>query len=144
MRRRDRFQGIPRGADMDAEDGGKYARELRRTISVPPASMAGLPESAGLWHESGEEVERALAWGERKRVLIAWVRETVRRRLSETERRCIEMHFFEGLSHRESAARAGTNPSSVQRGLRRALEKLRDAAENDPDIALLLRQWRRE
>ncbi len=140
MRNRKRFQGIPRNAGMDAEDNGKYAREIRLTISVPPESMAGLPESAGIWHESKEEVEQALAWGERKRMLIAWVRETVRRRLSENERRCIEMHFFEGLSRREAAARAGTNPSSVQRGLQRALEKLRDAAENDPDVAPMLRK----
>ncbi len=124
----------------DAEEGSRDTRTIRITISVPPEALADLPESAGPWHETREEVERALARGERKRILIAWVRETLRRRLSENERRCIELHFFEGLSHREAAARTGTTPSSVHRGLHRALEKLREAAETDPEIASLFRK----
>ena len=133
------FQRMLHIAERDAEDGGRHTRTNRLAISVPPKALADLPESAGIWHESREEVERALARGERKAMLIAWVRETLRRRLSENERRCIKMLFFEGLSRREAAARAGTTPSSVQRGLQRAIEKLRDAAKTDPEIAPLLR-----
>jgi RNA polymerase sigma factor (sigma-70 family) len=140
MCKRNTFQRMLPVARGDAEDGGRHTRTIRVTISVPPGALAGLPESVGPWHESREEVERALAWGERKRMLIAWVCETVQRRLSENERRCIELHFFEGLSHREAAARTGTTPSSVHRGLQRALEKLREAAETDPEIAPLLRK----
>jgi DNA-directed RNA polymerase specialized sigma24 family protein len=124
----------------DTESGGEQTRVNRLGISVPPEAMNGLPESAGAWHETREEVARALAWGERKGRLIAWVRETVRRRLSYRERRCIELHFFEGLSCREAAARAGTSASSMHRGLRRALDKLRDAAETDPSVSPLLRR----
>ena len=143
MRRRNNPLGLTRNAGTGAEQNGKYARENRLTITVPPETLADLPESAGAWRETPEEVERALAWGERKARMIAWVRETVRRRLSDSERRCVELHFFEGLSCREAAARAGTSPSSMHRGLQRALEKLRDAAETDPETAALLRerQW---
>ena len=142
MRRRNTDQKMTRNAGTDVQLNGKYVRENRLTVTVPPEAMFGLPESAGAWHESREEVERALAWGERKAILIAWVRETLRRRLSENERRCIELRFFEGLSCREVAAKAGTTPSSVHRGLQRALEKLREAAETDPDIAPLMRKRR--
>lgn len=136
------FQSMLRTTDTDSV--GEHTRANRLGISVPPEAMAGLPESAGAWHETREEVERALVWGAHKAGLIAWVRETVRRRLSETERRCIELHFFEGLNCREAAARLGTSPSSMHRGLQRALEKLRDAAKTDPAIAPLLRERRRE
>jgi RNA polymerase sigma factor (sigma-70 family) len=130
-------------AGADRERGGEDTRVNRLGISLPAEAMAHLPESAGAWHESREEVERALVWGGHKARLIAWVRETLRRRLSETERRCVELHFFEGLSRREAARRAGITPSSMHRGLRRAVEKLREAAETDPEIARLLRERRR-
>ena len=141
MRGRNTFQSTPNMTESTSD--GKRTRAIRLGITVPPEAMAGLPESAGAWHETREEVERALIWGAQKARLIAWVRETVRRRLSETERRCIDLHFFEGLGFREAAARAGTSPSSMHRGLQRALEKLREAAETDPEIAQLLRDRRR-
>jgi len=140
---KNRAQGMSGAVKTNVESGGEHTRANRLGISVPPEALAGLPESAGAWHETREEVERALAWGARKSRLVAWVRETVRRRLSETERRCIELHFFGGLNCREAAARAGISPSSMHRGLQRALEKLREAAETDPEIAQLLRDRRR-
>ena len=143
MRHRNDRLRMTRNAGTGAVPNGKYERENRLTITAPPEALADLAESAGTWHETPEEVERALAWGERKERMIAWVRETVRRRLSDSERRCVELRFFDGLSCREAAARAGTSVSSMHRGLQRALDKLREAAETDPDIASLLRPRRR-
>ncbi len=143
MRNTRTFEKVIHTAAGKQEGDRVSTRANRLAVSVPPESMVHLPESAGAWHETREEVERALAWGEHKAQLIAWVRETLRRRLSETERRCIELHYFAGLGCREAAARAGISPSSMHRGLQRALEKLREAAETDPDIARLLRGRRR-
>jgi DNA-directed RNA polymerase specialized sigma24 family protein len=143
MCRTNTFQKTLNTDAANAENAMTHTRAHRLGISVPPEALAALPESAGAWHESPDEVDRALVWGERKATLMTWVRETMRRRLSDTERRCIEMIFFEGLSCREAAARTGTSPSSTHRGLQRALEKLRDAAETDPEMALLGRKRRR-
>ncbi len=142
MCRKHSFRSVSTPAARKKEEGLKNTRAARLGVCVPPELLADLPESAGMWHESAEEVERALAWGERKQMLIAWVREMLRRRLSESERRCVELYFFEGLSYREAGARAGTTASSVHRGLQRALEKLREAAETDREIAVLIRKRR--
>ena len=138
------LQGSNSTTGTETACGGQQTRANRLGISVPPEALAGLPESAGAWHETREEVEQALAWGAHKARLIAWVREMMRRRLSENERRCVELHFFEGLGFREAAARTGTSPSSMHRGLQRALIKLREAAETDPDLAPMLRDKRRK
>ena len=125
-----------------APDENTDTRAARLGLSVAPETLAHLPESAGAWHESPEEIARALAWGERKARLMAWVRDAMRRRLSDAERRCIELHFQEGLSFREAGARSGAHASSVHRTLKRALEKLREAAASDPETAALLRERR--
>ena len=106
----------------------KPTRAERNAVDYHPASLERMPEKRGLWYETPEEVAAGLAWGQRKAELLRWVRRQMGRRLTERERRCIELYFFEGLDYRGVASQSGLSVSSAHRNVKRALRKLRQAA----------------
>ena len=84
------------------------------------------------WFETADEIRIAIERGRKNARLLEWVRSQMRLRLSPVERRCIELYYFEDLNYRQAAEVLGVNVTSVYRGVRRALRKLRTAAENHP------------
>ena len=108
----------------------KESRVRRFEVSVSPHSLKRVAVTRGAWYESPEEIEAGLAWGRRKAELFRWVRKHMGRGLTLRERRCIELHFFRAMSCRDVGLATGTTPSSVQRALNRALQKLRRSARD--------------
>jgi RNA polymerase sigma factor (sigma-70 family) len=105
--------------------------ELRRDgISVNPQYLDHFGTSKAIWHETPEEIEAGLAWGQEKERLLRHLRKEMRRRLTKRERRCVELYFFRGLTYSEAGKATKTNPSSVHRAVHRGLRKLRCAAES--------------
>jgi RNA polymerase sigma factor (sigma-70 family) len=113
------------------ESEEKRTRANRFAISMDPAVLNRFNRMRHAWYETPEEVKAGLAWGKRKAELMRWVRRQIGRRLTECERRCIELYYFEGMSFRQAAAATDTNVSSVHRAVARALRKLRQAAQED-------------
>ena len=107
-------------------------RAERLAVQVPVGMLMRFEEERGAWHESPAEVRAALAWGSDKAILMAWVRARMESLLTERERQCIRLHYFEGLHYREAGRRTGTNASSVYRAVARGIRKLRIAAADDP------------
>ena len=101
-------------------------------ILLKPEVMDAFATARAAWYEGEKEVQDGLAWGKEKARLLRWVRRQMTRRLTPCERRCVELCFFQGLTFREAAAHTRTNPSSVYRGVRRALRKLNAAATIQP------------
>jgi len=99
---------------------------------VSPAVFARLSSTDLPWHESPEELRRAIARARERERLVNWVRSQMLLRLSPVERRCIELYYFEDLNYREAAERLGVNVTSVYRGVERGLRKLRKAAQTHP------------
>ncbi|HIJ74466.1 MAG TPA: sigma-70 family RNA polymerase sigma factor [Candidatus Hydrogenedentes bacterium] len=110
------------------------SRNRPRRVMVPlsPEIMKGFDTTRSLWYETQEEIEAGLAWREGKAALLRWLCRQMRRRLTLRERRCLELYFFKNMNYREVAAVTGTNPSSVLRGVQRAMRKLRQAAAESP------------
>jgi len=99
-------------------------------IVLSPDWFKALDETHNPWHETAEEVEAGLQWaGERAR-LLRRVRKVMRRRLTPLQRRYVELYFFGGLTYRQVGDLTGTNVSSVHRGVRRSLRKLRQAVQD--------------
>jgi RNA polymerase sigma factor (sigma-70 family) len=96
-----------------------------------------LDAARSLWAETEEDIAMALAWGEEKARLFAWLRPMLRRRLTLPERRAIELHYFHDLSYRQIGRRLKCNHSTVCRAVHRGVRKIRRAAELE-GIAL---QW---
>lgn len=109
-------------------------RAHRHESFLSPELMRQYRVEQSAWYESEAEVRRGLTWGARKAVLLAWVREQMRTRLTPRERHCLELYYFRGLTYREAGAATGTNASSVHRAVQRAIRKLRDAAEDVRDL----------
>ncbi len=86
----------------------------------------------GAWAETPEEIVAGLAWGRRKAALLRWVRMQMERRLSEQERCCLELYYFEGLSFSQVAKETGASASTACRAVNRAIVKLRRAAAEEP------------
>ena len=93
-----------------------------------PAILARAALSHGLWHETDTEIDAAFSAAEERALLLRWVRREMRRRLTPRERRFLEQHYFAALPASEVARRNGVHPTTVTRGLRRAVAKLRKAA----------------
>lgn len=106
-------------------------RAARFAISFNPQSIDGFDSSRGAWHETAEDIEEGIAWGEEKDRLLSWVRRQTDHRLTAVERHAVQQYFFEGLTYREAAARTGVNASTVHRAVRRAIRKLKEAAAED-------------
>ncbi len=107
----------------------------RNARSMNPLDLPKRAVEEGAWYESKEEIADKLAWGRRKAVLLRWVRLQMGRRLTARERHCIELVYFRGLSFRQAGAATGTRESSVHRATRRAIRKLR-AAANEEGVTL--------
>lgn len=120
---------------MDTGEGGE-SRGNRLCVHVDPLRLAELPESAGAWHETDAEREAALAWAARRAELLAWVRRQAGRRLTKTERACLEECCLGGRNCRDAGARLGLSPSAVSRGVRRAVIKLHLAARREGPSAV--------
>jgi len=115
----------------------RWEKELEKPLNA--GSIAGAwpsrkpVESVGSaqtpWAESPEEIEEALRWGREKIRLLDWIRGAMQGCLTETERRSIELYYFDNLNYRDAAKRLGRNPSSVLRAARRGIAKLQRAAE---------------
>ncbi len=108
-------------------------REWRPEVQVAPEILAALPPERGLWHVSAaERVCEEAAAAEQAR-LLRWVRMMMARRLTRSERRLVELYYFEALTVRQVARRRRIHHSTVSRGLRRAVGKLRAAALETAD-----------
>ena len=83
-----------------------------------------------LWAETermrAARLERAIC---RDR-LLDWVRERLEE-LSPPQRRSIELHYFEGLTLEQIAARLGRDKSTISRAEKRALRELRAMKQRD-------------
>jgi len=107
----------------------------RRRISyrhLPPETLDCYATEQGLWHETEADIAKGLIEGQKKRLLLNWVRRQMRRDLSEVEQRAIQLYYFKGFSFREAGKRLGVTPSSVQRAVQRGIRKLRLAKKRDP------------
>ena len=107
-------------------------REYFKLIHVSLKTLAQLSTLQGMWSETPEEVAAGIEWGRRKRVLLRWVRKQLGARLTLRERRCLELYYFQGLTFSQVGERTGTDPSSSFRAVKRAVIKLKRAAEEDP------------
>ena len=109
----------------------RRTREWRPEITVAPERLADLPPERGMWHETPEDAALARARAKEKARLLRWTRQAMQRRLTAQERRLVALYYFEGLTLKETAQRRRTHPSTVSRALRRAVRKLRVAAEEE-------------
>lgn len=105
------------------------SRGNRLGIAVAPETLAELSESEGLWYESPEEVDRAVAEAALRARRIRWVRRQMVLLLTDRERSHVVCHYFLGMTIRESAAMHGVSPSVANRNVLRAVGKLRAAAQ---------------
>lgn len=102
--------------------------QQEREITFDPAVLARAASIRGIWHETETEFARGLAAARERALLLTWVRREMGRRLSPRERRFLEQHYFNALTRDEVARRNGVHKTTVDRGLRRAVDKLRRAA----------------
>jgi DNA-directed RNA polymerase specialized sigma24 family protein len=109
----------------------RRTRADRLARRYPPAYFDAVENASGAWYESESEIRRGLDAGTQRKILLRWVRRNMKTRLTDRERHCIELYYFQGLSCREAAAATDTCGSSVWRALQRALRKLRAAKEKD-------------
>jgi DNA-directed RNA polymerase specialized sigma24 family protein len=109
----------------------KTTRADRNAVQVARAFLNQQGEEKGAWHETHEEIEDLLDWGERKAQLMAWLRRHMGRRLTPRERHCVELHFLAGFTFREIGKLTDTNGTSAWRAVQRGLRKLRRATEED-------------
>lgn len=112
----------------------KRTRAERQAVVMTPDVLRYFSLEQGAWHETREEVEAGLAWGNEKAHLLRWVRKQMARKLTARERRCVELYYFEGLTYREAGQITQTNASSVYRAVKRGLRKLRTEAANGPQL----------
>jgi len=104
-------------------------RADRHESLLSPEIMRGFRIEQSAWHETRSDVADGVAWGFRKAVLLAWVREQMHLALTARERHCLELYYFRGLTYREAGAATNTNASSVYRAVQRSIRKLRKAAK---------------
>ncbi len=92
--------------------------------------LALLTEEHLPWYESPGEVREGMKWGRRKAKQLAWVQAQMVLCLTEVERQCVHLYYFEGLTYRQAAVIMEMQPSSVYRAARRSIRKLREAARH--------------
>jgi DNA-directed RNA polymerase specialized sigma24 family protein len=107
----------------------RRTRVERNTGRYEPSFFNSLTEDRSAWHESPREIQAGLQRGKRKAVLLRWVRREMERRLTRRQRQYMDLYYFRGMSYAAIGRATGTNPSSVCRSVRRALNRLTDAAE---------------
>lgn len=100
------------------------------------------PESKSLWYESIEEINTKLEQAKERENLLNWVRKHIERNLTKKEKSYIEHYYFQGLTLEDISQKFKVNPSSVSRGIKRALRKLRRLKDND-SLVLVRRGMRR-
>ncbi len=98
--------------------------------------MENFGNGANPWWEDEADVSAGLAWGEEKERLLKWVRKQMRRRLTEKQRRCIELYYFKDMTYVEIGKTVGCAPSSACRSVHRGITRLREAARVDPPAHL--------
>ena len=108
-----------------------WSRADRNAVSVSPDFYGRVPEKAGAWYETAEEVKAGLAYGRQKKFLLAWVRQHMAK-LSVCQQKYITLYYFEGLSYQEIADKEGVATSTACRTVLRGIEKLRAAAGMPP------------
>lgn len=90
--------------------------------------LATCTNEDGLWYESPEERDRALARSARDRRRLAWVRAAMLLVLTRRECQCMHLYYFRGYSLREVGALTDTSATSSHRAIQRGIRKLREAA----------------
>lgn len=111
-------------------------RENRYAVSFRPSLLDSFGRENSPWHETPEQVQRALKWGQRKRKLLRWVEAKMEERLTARERECIRLYYYHDLTYRQIGLATETNGSSAYRAVVRGIRKLREAAAEDES-------WRR-
>lgn len=76
------------------------------------------------WHETPEEIEAGLAWGERKAFLMLWLRRHMGKVLSRRQRKVVELYLFRGMTFREIAKATGADRSTVCRAMKGSVVRL--------------------
>lgn len=102
----------------------------RYKVNCCPSIMAEFTNEDGPWSEDESVIAAGLAWGREKKRLLHWVRLRMRR-LTEKQRRCIELHYFKGLTYIEVGKLVGCSPSAACRSAQRGIEGLRQAARRE-------------
>jgi len=104
-------------------------RAERFMITMSPEFFRMANIRRGMWHETEEEIEAGLEWGQRKAELLRWVRRQMGRRLTTIECQCITLYFFRGMTFPEVAQAMGMSLISTHRAVSRSLRKLRVTAQ---------------
>jgi RNA polymerase sigma factor (sigma-70 family) len=105
--------------------------ERGREVLLGPFALSQFTNEDRAWFEAEAQRARSMELAQERARLMQWVRRQMKRRLTAKERAYVELHFIKGLSYREAGEEAGANASSVHRGVKRALRKLRVAAAED-------------
>lgn len=103
----------------------------RFKVNCCPSIMAGFTNEEGAWSEDEREIRAGLAWGGEKERLLNWVRQQMRRQLTQKQRRAIELYYFKDLTYVQIARKMGCSPSAACRSVHRGLERLRCAAKRE-------------
>ena len=111
-------------------------------VFLPDRFFEEIPESKSIWYESEEEIKAKLEWAKEKAKLLEWVQKQIERNLTKKEKAYIEQYFFSGLTLEEISQKFKVNPSSVSRGIKRAINKLKSLKENK-SITLPRKKMRR-
>jgi len=107
-------------------------RAERLRLCFDPNALDRFEVNHGAWFEPPEEIARGLRQGQRKAVLLAWVRAQMLLVLTPREQQCLELYYFQGgMTYEAIGRRTGTHASSCCRAVHRALRKLRAAKERD-------------
>jgi len=94
-----------------------YARMCRQQ-SCPAAQPTP-------WHETAEEIEAGLAWGDRKAFLMQWLRRRMSWVLSRRQQVVVDLHLFQGMTLNQISRVTGVDRSSVCRAMKRSVVRLR-------------------
>lgn len=116
--------------------------EAEPLVYVSDKFLEEVPESKSIWYESENEVEFKVKRAKERAKLLRWIKKQMERTLTRKEKAYIEYYFFTGLTLEEISNRFRVNPSSVSRGIKRAVRKLRRLKEND-SITLYKKKMRR-
>lgn len=110
----------------------RTTRASRMAVQVALSFFEFRTNEQGAWYEAPLEVKTALAWGRRKAELLRWVRRQMEKRLTDRERQCLAMYYFQNLNYLEIGRATRIHTSTVCRAIQRAVLKLRAAALEDP------------
>ncbi|MCX8065398.1 MAG: sigma-70 family RNA polymerase sigma factor [Candidatus Hydrogenedentes bacterium] len=100
-------------------------------IFLPDKFLEEVPENVSIWYESKQEIETKIEQAKIREKLLNWVQKQIEHKLTKKERAYIEHYYFGGLTLEEISNKFKVNPSSVSRGIRRALNKLRSLKTDD-------------